>query len=328
MPATLSAILEAFYLDRKAAGISPRTLEGYRTHLAHLAAFFEDRKIMRLADVTGHDLAAYQSQLLLARGPQGEPLSASTQMHYLNTVKGVFRYLARTGKLLVDPAQHVVLPQVRRHLRAQILDEAAVSRLLATPRTTTVLGLRDRAMFEVLYSTGLRASELINLDTHDILRGEGEVRVRRGKGRKGRVVPIGEAACRWVERYLESARLHLMRRASETALFLSQWGRRLDRMNLARLVRTYAKAAGLPGRVTTHGLRHAFATHLLRGGASVRHVQDMLGHACLSTTQIYTRVEISDLKEIHRRCHPRGRTVSRDNASRGERPPSPRSRTR
>jgi integrase/recombinase XerD len=305
--ATLACAIEAFYQDRRAAGFAPRTLEGYRTQLTRLRTFLEERRIERVAEVTAQDLVAYQSWILVARGASGAPRGASAQLHDLTTVKSLFRFLARTGVILMDPAQHLELPRVRPRGLVRILDEAGVERLLAAPDETTVIGIRDRAMLEVLYSTGIRASELIGLDTFDIDRVGGELTVRQGKGQKARRIPVGRVACDGVGRYLESSRPGLVRRASETALFVSQWGRRLDRANVARLVRTYASQAGLSGRVTTHALRHAFATHLLKGGASLRHVQEMLGHARVSTTQLYTHLDISDLKAVHRRCHPRAR---------------------
>lgn len=307
MRAAVGAAIQAFYVDRKAAGYSPRTLESYRTHLGELRAFLDERQIGRVADITAQDLVAYQNRILLARGREGEPLSLSAQLHYLTTAKALFRYLVRTGVVLIDPTQHLELPRVQNRPPALVLDEAAIRRLLVAPNVRTVFGVRDRAMLELLYSTGIRVSELIGLNTFDIDRVQGELAVRRGKGGKGRRIPAGTLACEWVGQYLETARPQLVRRPSEAALFVSQWGRRLDRANVERLVRTYARAAKLSGRVTPHVIRHSFATHMLRGGANLRHVQEMLGHSKLSTTQIYTHVEISDLKAVHRRCHPRGR---------------------
>jgi integrase/recombinase XerD len=162
-------------------------------------------------------------------------------------------------------------------------------------------------MLELFYSTGLRVSEVTALDVADVDLADAVLAVRRGKGGKGRRIPVGAAACQWVGRYLRDARPQLVRKPSERHLFLSTRGHPLSRGDVAKIFRTIVRAAGLRIRVTPHTMRHTFATHMLRGKASLRHVQEMLGHALLSTTQIYTRVDISDLKDVHRRCHPRGR---------------------
>jgi integrase/recombinase XerD len=182
-----------------------------------------------------------------------------------------------------------------------------VRQLLLAPDVTEVLGLRDRTILEVLYSTGIRISELIALDIPDIDLEAQELHVQRGKGGKRRSIPTGGPACLWVARYLETSRPQLQEKATERALFLSWRGQRMDRSNLARIVRALGKKAGIPFKVTPHGLRHAFATHLIQRRASLRHVQEMLGHAKIGSTQIYTHLDLSDLKETHGRCHPRGR---------------------
>lgn len=307
MSRLLSALADHYLAERAARGARPRTIECWRGTLKHLIAFLAGHGIDRIDQVTPHHLTAYQEHLMGARGPDQRPVSLGRQAQRVCEVRIFFTHWLKRGVLLVSPAAHLELPRLPRRFPRHVPDEASVKRLLDQPDVTTALGLRDRAILELFYSTGLRASELADLDVDDIQTAEGELEVRRGKGAKSRRIPVGAAACVWVDRYLARARSQLVRRAAQTALFLTCRGRRLHRRDLVAIVSGHAARAGLKRRLTPHSLRHAFATHMLRGKAGLRHLQDMLGHAKLATTQIYTRVEISDLKAVHRRCHPRGR---------------------
>lgn len=307
MLTSLARLAERYLEEREARGALPRTLESLRGTFKSLLAFLDARAIERACDVTPGVLTDYQEKLLRQRGTGDRPLSLGRQAQMVGQVRMFFGYLLKRGHILTSPGAHLELPRIPRRLPAHVLSEASVKKLLLAPDVTTLLGVRDRAILELLYSTGLRATELASLDIFDIQTAAGELAVRRGKGAKGRQIPVGAAACQWVDRYLSDARPRLARRAAEAALFLTCRGRRMHRRDLALLVHIHAAHAGLSARVTPHGLRHAFATHMLKGKASLRHIQEMLGHAKLATTQVYTRVEISDLKGVHRRCHPRGR---------------------
>jgi integrase/recombinase XerD len=179
--------------------------------------------------------------------------------------------------------------------------------LMVAPDSNTPTGTRDRAILELLYSTGMRNTELRCLKLSDVDSRRGEVRISFGKGRKTRIVPIGEVAAHFLALYLDNARSHLVRRVDEELLFVSWRGRKLSKGSLTEVVHRYAVKAKIAKKVTCHTLRHSCATHMLRGKADLRYIQEMLGHGSLSTTQIYTKVELSDLKRVHRECHPRNR---------------------
>lgn len=303
----LETPIEAYLKDLRARGYAPRTVEGCRTVFRRFLQFLGTRGTQRLEEVTPRDVADYQADLMLHGGVAGRALSSQCQAQHLGQIRQFFRYCLKQGWILVTPAEGLVLPKARTAPPRHVLGLQLMKRLLLLPDVTDLRGLRDRAMLETFYGTGVRVTELLSLDTADVDLGEGELTVRRGKGGKRRRVPMGDACVRWVTRYLEESRPKLLSKPNEPALFLSWRGRRMDRANLAKIVRNYGRKLKLGFVLTPHLLRHTFATHLLKGKASLRHVQEMLGHAKLSTTQIYTHVDLTDLKETHRRCHPRGK---------------------
>lgn len=303
----MSDVADSFLRDLEARGYSGRTLDHYRWSLSRFFKFINEEEIDSLHEVTRQVLSQYQTQMMVERTRDGRPLTAGTRLHLLGQIRQFFRYLVRHGHLLMNPAEALALPRTIQSPPRHVLTLAQVRRLLLAPDVTEVLGLRDRTILEVLYSTGIRISELIALDIPDIDPEAQELHVQRGKGGKRRSIPTGKPACLWVARYLETSRPQLQEKAAVKALFLSWRGQRMDRSNLARIVRALGKKAGIPFKVTPHGLRHAFATHLIQRRASLRHVQEMLGHAKIGSTQIYTHLDLSDLKETHGRCHPRGR---------------------
>jgi len=296
-------VLALYVKDLKARGFTPRTCENARQRLRFFFEYLEATGVSRVGDLTAEDILGYQTHLQERRGPQGQRLGRATQLHDLVVVRSFCRFLLRRRLVLADPSQDLVLPRVPRRLPA-IPTTREVLQFLRAIDTRTPRGVRDRAIFETLYSTGLRASELAALTPADVDLAEGLVRVRSGKGGKSRIVPLGKIAARWIGRYLA------VRRASashEDALFLSTRGQPLRRDTLSDLVRHWAARSGLKKRITCHTFRHACATHMLRGRANLRHVQELLGHARLTSTQIYTHLDIQDLKRVHTRCHPRSR---------------------
>jgi len=299
---------EEFLNHLRVRGAARRTIEGYRYDLRGFFVFLDEKGIRRLHQVTSQTLLTYHNRLLTRGGPGGKRLTVPSLANHIVHLRNFFRFLSRHHELLINPADDLAVPRCPPRPPTDVPDLNMMKRLLLVPNVRTAKGIRDRAMLELLYSSGLRVSELTGLDLGDVDLEAGELRVRRGKGGKDRVVPVGRAACLWVGRYLRAARPTLNRSAGELALFLSQNGGRWSRRRIAQLMRELVRKAGLKGRITAHTLRHAFATHMLRGKASLRHLQEMLGHVKLSTTQIYTKVDISDLKEVHRRCHPRGRS--------------------
>ena len=301
-----------FAEHQRVLGFSPRTVASYRSHLSFLLAWLaEETDVQEVTAVTSEVLHAWQTWLYGFADDDGRGLAIATQAARLSVVRSFFRFLVKTDVLLYDPAASLELPKRKGILPRSVLTKKEVERLLAAPDATTLLGLRDRAMLEVLYSTGIRNAELRSLTVYDVDLDRGLVRVNEGKNAKDRVVPLGEPACRWVKEYLTEARPKLLaaRRdhANAPTLFLSKNGNPLVPLGVIYPIRKHAKAAGIERTVTPHTLRHTFATHLLQGRADIRHIQAMLGHASVATTQIYTRVEVADLKAVHRRCHPRER---------------------
>lgn len=279
-----------------AKGLSKNTLEAYRRDLESLASWFDSGE---LPDVSSSDLLSY----LAVRHSQG--VSARTSAREMSTFRNFFGWLVREHVAEQDPTISVPLPKMGRHLPAT-LSEAEVERLLDAPDTSEARGLRDRAMLELLYATGLRVSELVGLRLTHLNVRQGIVRVDAGKGGKDRLVPIGDWALDWIERYLNDGRAELLGAYTSDALFPGRQGKIMTRQNFWHAVKRYARIAEIEHRLSPHVLRHAFATHLLNHGADLRSVQMMLGHADLSTTQIYTHVAATRLKTLHEEHHPRG----------------------
>jgi integrase/recombinase XerD len=245
------------------------------------------------------------------RTPKDRPIATATLRQWLSNVRCFFRWMRESGRLVGDPPERLARPTRGRELPRDLADDE-IARLIETPDTETARGLRDRALMELLYATGLRHAELQRLDVYDVDLGAGRVVVRGGKGERDRIVPLTETAARWIRRYLAVARPELARgRLTGPALWLAITGRRLSYQMIGDLIRDHAAAAGV--HASPHTFRHCFATHLLRGGASVRHVQALLGHAGLETTEVYTAVEIEDLKRaVERAAAEVGERVDRD----------------
>ena len=287
--ALVDAFGDALWLED---GLARNTLEAYRRDLAQLAAFLKGRP---LAEVREEELFAF----LAARGGR-----ATSAARMLSTLKRFYRYCLREGRRRDDPTLRLDPPK-RAPRFPKSLSEADVEALLAAPDAATARGLRDRAMLEVLYASGLRVSELVALKTLEASLDAGVVRIL-GKGAKERLVPLGEEAVSWVQRYLREARPALLKRRSSDALFVTDRGSGMTRQAFWHLLKRYGRAA-IPGKaLSPHVLRHAFATHLINHGADLRVVQMLLGHADISTTQIYTHVARERLKALHAKHHPRG----------------------
>jgi integrase/recombinase XerD len=277
-------------------------------YLAHVRAFllWMHSRGLELASLRADDLAAYQADLAALSKPNGRPYSLGHQRNRLVSVKSFFRFLYRRGHALTDPASSLALPKVGSHLPRVVLTPGEARRILEAAKETTAVGLRDRAILEVLYSTGLRVSELGRLGPEHVDLEERVLRVVQGKGRKDRVVPLTQAAALSLERYLGQGRKVLVSPAVPY-LFPGEHGGFLHDAVVNKMIRRYAKRAGVRKHVTAHTFRHSVATHLLKGRADIRHIQKLLGHASLKTTERYTHVEVKDLKEVIARAHPRGR---------------------
>jgi integrase/recombinase XerD len=298
-PRAESVAFIAEYVDhlRVERGLAENSIVAYGHDLRRLAAYSHDRR-RHVLDLRQRDLTDF-----IARLREGG-LSARSAARAVHAVRGLYRFALREGRIDADPMENLRAPRSFQAL-PRYLTSPQVDALLAAPDVATPLGIRDRAILEVLYATGLRVSELIGLRPDDLDMQVG-VLTCFGKGRKERLVPLGRTARRWVQRYLEEVRDGPARgRPSAAELFLSQRGGRLSRMGLWGIVRRHAVAAGVERTLTPHVLRHSFATHLLERGADLRALQAMLGHADISTTQIYTHVTRERLRKVYDQYHPR-----------------------
>jgi integrase/recombinase XerD len=286
-------------------GLSRHTIAAYRRDLARYAAFLRERGIADARAVGDLDVSAHVAAFSSSTHDGGASYRASSVVRALSSIRAFHRFLLREGEIARDPTAGVVRPKLPRRL-PKPLSVPDVTRLLARPDPNTPQGLRDRAVLETLYGAGLRVSELVGLDVDDVDLEEGSVRVL-GKGGKERDVPIGRYAIEAIEGYLTRVRPQIASRRSRSALFLNLRGGRLTRQGCTLVLDRHAAAAGLSKRVSPHVLRHSFATHLLEGGADVRVVQELLGHASVATTQVYTLVTKDHLREVYFTSHPRAR---------------------
>ena len=293
-----------FQLDRFAdylsleQGSSPRTLEAYRRDVERLVEYARTKGAASPIDVTSRMLREFVYYL------KDVGLSPSSIRRNISAVRTYFRFLLADGVVARDPSERLETPQRWRTL-PDVLTVDEIERLLAAPTLDDPLAFRDRAMLELAYGAGLRVSEWITIGLRDVLLEEKLVRVF-GKGSKERLVPIGRTAIGAVATYLREQRPRLERGGGKGVLFLNARGEPLSRMGAWKILRRYVERAGITKEVSPHTLRHSFATHLLEGGADLRAVQEMLGHADISTTQIYTHVDREYLRQVHRQYHPRG----------------------
>jgi integrase/recombinase XerD len=281
--------------------LATNTILAYGRDLKRFAEFLRKRRKTKLEDVTREDVVDFLSSLYK------EKMDSRSVARYLVSLRGMYKFALMEGIITTDPTENLESPKVRNRLPTYLRVEE-INKLLEAPNLATPIGLRDRALLEILYSTGLRVSELLNLRLSDIDMRIGCIRCI-GKGDKERLVPVGRKALEAVQQYLEHGRPKFARPSSSPphsqALLLTSIGRRLSRVSIWKIMHDYGVRLGLRGRLTPHKLRHSFATHLLEGGADLRSVQLMLGHADISTTQIYTHVVEERLKEIYKAHHPR-----------------------
>ena len=296
------------YLDHLAVerGLSEHTLTAYRRDLRRYAAFLSHRDVHDPGAIEEATIRSFVASLSAStHGPDDAPYRATSVARTLSAVRSFHRFLLREGITDRDPAVGVPQPRLPRSLPHPLPVED-VRRLLEAPDEGSPIGLRDRAMLELLYGSGLRISELTGLDVDDLDLEDGSVRVL-GKGGKEREVPLGSFGRDSIGAYLTRGRPALASAVTRGAVFLNARGGRLSRQSCARLLGHYVRRAGIERRVTLHTLRHSFATHLLEGGADVRVVQELLGHASVATTQIYTLVTARHLREVYEESHPRAR---------------------
>lgn len=301
----LEILLIKFTEYMKVTNFSDRTLPDYSRNVRHFLDYLRSLGIGNIAEADRRVLMDYQAKIYLETY-RGKPIAPATQKTRLTCVKTFYRYLLKHGHILHDPAADLDMPKLPKLLPRNVLTKKEIGELLSKPDMETPLGQRNRAILEVLYYTGIRASELCRLELKDLDLSRGELRINQGKGRKDRLVPLGEMACDFLEIYIREARPALTG-SDQPLLFVSKNGNRIRANNLYDMIRGCGQKAGLKRNTTPHSLRHTCATHLLKGKADIRQIQELLGHSSVATTQRYTRVEITDLKKVLKQAHPRER---------------------
>jgi site-specific recombinase XerD len=309
VPAAVEEAIASFLRGLIAADYSLRTIKASNIDLEQFAAFLEERSVEKPADITRAVVSDFAAALAEAAaavvpGEQSRPYARSTIARKLSVIRSFLAFCEDNGLIDTSPGAGVTSPKVPRRL-PQVLTPVQASDLLDTMTSDKPLEIRDRALFELVYSSGLRCQEVLDLQLRDVNVGSREVRVK-GKGRKVRVIPVGEVALEALERYLREGRPRLLKEPSQYEhVFVSRTGRPLSSSDVQRRLARYLAKAGAPRGTSPHTLRHSFATHLLEGGADLRVIQEMLGHSSLRTTQVYTHVSAAHLRRAYRKAHPR-----------------------
>ncbi|WP_198325176.1 site-specific tyrosine recombinase XerC [Permianibacter aggregans] len=296
---------------------SDKSAQNYDVYTRYFMRWCDERGITQPREVTRPVLERYQRYLYHYRKETGEPLSFRGQRARLAALRQFFKWLTKQNYVLYNPAADIELPRVEKRLPRHVLTVSEVEKIMLLPDLSDGLGIRDRAMLEVLYSTGIRRMEVVNLQLYDVDKERGTLMVRLGKGKKDRMVPIGERALAWVEKYLVEVRPLLAINPHEPQLFLTNLGEPFTPARLTQIVRRYVLRAEIGKTGSCHLFRHTMATLMLENGCDIRFIQAILGHVELSTTQVYTQVGIRKLKEIHTLTHPARleRTTRQDEAT-------------
>ena len=302
--AGFAALATEFLEAMRVRNYSEKTVESRAHHLREFIRWCADRSLSRPAEITKPILERYQRHLYHYRKKNGEPLSFRSQHGCLVPVRALFKWLCRKNLLLANPAADLDLPRSEKRLPRHVLTASEAERVIALPAVNEVMGLRDRAILEVLYSTGMRRMEIANLKLYDLDQERGTVFIRQGKGKKDRMIPMGARAFGWVRRYLDDARPSLALTPDDGLVFLTNVGLVFEPNRLTQIVRQYVDRAEIGKTGACHLFRHTCATLMLEGGADIRFIQQLLGHEKLETTQIYAQVSIRMLKEVHTRTHP------------------------
>ncbi len=292
-----------YFNHLKALGRSLHTLKGVKYDLRRFVQFLGAEQILHIEDLTAEALSEYQQELAFSLTAKGKPLSIRTQAQRLGVIKGFTRYLKDKDYLLHDPGQTLQLPKKPRRLPKVILSVMEVKKLLSAPDMRTNRGYRNRIVLELLYDTAIRRAEVAGIRLADLDLAAGYILIH-GKGDKDRVVPVSLRVCELVQNYILMVRPSWVGEQDPGYLILNRWGSQMNGNGIWAVVKRCAHLAGIKKNVTTHTFRHTCATHMLKNGAPVRHLQEMLGHESLESTQIYTHVTINDLKQIHAKYHP------------------------
>jgi integrase/recombinase XerD len=309
---TLADAVRRYLNAMLAQGRSVQTVRTARSGLKQLVAFLESVEVTTIEQLDADILMRYREALSWHLTDKGTPLAPRSQSERLGHLRAFCRWLVAQDWLVADPSKRIPNPRKPQQLPKAILDESEVQRMLAAPDLRTATGFRDRVILEVLYSSAIRRQEAANLRLDDVDTTHGYLIVREGKNRKDRVVPVGASVCALLDTYIAGVRADWLNADRDRHLFLNRFGHGMDPNAVWHVVNKYARALKLDKAVSTHTFRHTCATHMLRAGAPIRHLQEMLGHESIETTQVYTRLTINDLREIHKRFHPRERDAESD----------------
>jgi integrase/recombinase XerD len=303
-PDTLASLIDEWFRRLEERAYSLRTVDQRKWALRTFLRWAEERDLKTPSQITKPILESYQRWNFRYRQPNGKPLCVNTQRIRLNAIQLFFAWLCKDNRLAANPASDLELPRKPNRILPKALSLSEINAVLNVPDVTDPLGIRERAMLELFYATGIRRTELVRLDLEDLDRERGTLTIRQGKGGKDRVVPVGEQALHWLARYLEHTRPLLEVALNERALFITGYGGRFNSTHLGNSVRRIIEKADIGRTGSCHLFRHSCATHMLENGADIRFIQQLLGHAKLDTTQIYTEVGILQLREVHARTHP------------------------
>lgn len=296
--------MEEHLVWMQAQNFSEDTVTTRRSCIGYFISWCHERGLENPAEITRPILERYQRALYHYRKQNGEPLTFRTQNSRLRALKGWFRWLARQNYILHNPASELILPRLENRLPKYILTAEEAEQVLQQPDIATPEGLRDRAILETFYATGMRRMEVAHLKLYDIDSDRGAVMIRQGKGKKDRYIPISERAVAWIDKYIHDGRPALVGNVEDGTVFLTQMGEAFQRAHLTTLVRVYLAKSKIGKMGGCHLWRHTVATLMLENGADIRVIQEMLGHAKLATTELYTRVSINLLKQVYLATHP------------------------
>lgn len=303
-PNGMQHLINEHVMHLKVRNYAADTVSQREKYLRWFAIWCAERSLTRPNEITKPILERYQRHLYLYRNEKDQPMSFRSQYTHLSHIKSWYRWLAKDNRVLYNPASELDLPKVGKRLPKAVLSAKEAEIVLSKPNLSDPIGIRDRAILEVFYSCGIRRKELAELQLYDIDADRKTLMVRQGKGKKDRLIPIGKRALQWIDRYLADSRPMLVIKPTEATLFLSQLGLPLEPDSLTEYVRRYVDTADIGKKGSCHLFRHTMATLMLENGADIRYIQAMLGHAEISTTQIYTQVSIRKLQQIHGMTHP------------------------
>jgi len=299
----IKAVIPAYLNRLKLLGCSYYTIRAAKYGLARFVRFAEQEQVVQIEDLNQEIIAEYQQELYFCLTAKGKPLTLRSQSQLLSNVKGFTRFLKEQDYLIHDPGQAIRLPRKPRRLPKVILSEKEVKKLLTAPDIKTDRGYRNRIVLEILYDTAIRRAEVANIRLADLDLAAGYILIH-GKGDKQRVVPVSARVCELVQNYILMVRAKFINGEDPGYLIVNRWGRQMNANGIWAVVKRCVTLSGIKKNITTHTFRHTCATHMLKNGAPVRHLQEMLGHESLESTQIYTHVTINDLKQIHAKYHP------------------------